>query len=105
MARLSLRAFSNYGRRLPDFLWSRIGAGAFLYFDARAFWEALGLSAANTLNVFGFRRNFNLAIDTPLDWLKVFAAVQTILLFFVGLCIRNKFRMKMSGAFRAVQVG
>jgi len=50
------------------------------------------------LNVFGFRRDFNLSIDTPLTWLKVFAAIQTILgtilLFLIGLAIRNKFRMK-----------
>ncbi|HXN87891.1 MAG TPA: pentapeptide repeat-containing protein [Methylocella sp.] len=75
------------------------GAVAFWRFDARSFAEALGLSAANTLNVFGFRRDFNLAIDdTPFAWLKVFAAGQTIfgtiLLFLFGLGIRNKFRMK-----------
>jgi hypothetical protein len=56
-----------------------IGATAFWYFDARNYGEALGLSAANTLNVFGFRRDFGLAIDTPIAWLKVFSAVQTIL--------------------------
>ena len=75
-----------------------IGAGAFWYFDARTYGEALGLSAANTLNVFGFRRDFVSAIDTPLAWLKVLAALQTILgtilLFLFGLGIRNKFRMK-----------
>ena len=75
-----------------------IGAGTFWYFDARTCGEALGLSAANTLNVFGFRRDFGLAIDTPLAWLKIFAAVQTvlgtILLFLFGLGIRNNFRMK-----------
>jgi hypothetical protein len=74
------------------------GAGAFWYFDARDYGEALGLSAANTLNVFGFRKDFNLAICTPLAWLKVFSAIQTILgtslLFLIGLGIRNKFRMK-----------
>jgi hypothetical protein len=50
------------------------------------------------LNVFGFRRDFGLAIDTPLAWLQVLAAIQTvlgtILLFLFGLGIRNKFRMK-----------
>jgi hypothetical protein len=75
-----------------------IGAGAFLYFDARTFGEALGLSAANTLNVFGFRRDLGLAIDTPLPCLKVFSAIQTIfgtiLLFLFGLGIRNRLRMK-----------
>jgi uncharacterized protein YjbI with pentapeptide repeats len=75
-----------------------VGAGAFWYSDARNIGEALGLSLANTLNVFGFRRDFNLSFDTPLAWLEVFAALQTIvgtvLLFLFGLGIRNKFRMK-----------
>jgi hypothetical protein len=75
-----------------------IGAGVFWYFDARTFGEALGLSITNTLSVFGFRRDFNLEIDTPLAWLKVFFALQiilgTILLFLFGLGIRNTFRMK-----------
>jgi hypothetical protein len=94
---------SNYGRSyvrplVALFVVAAIGAGAFWYFDARTYEEALGLSATNTLNVFGFRRDFNLSIDTPLTWLKVFAALQTILgtilLFLIGLAIRNKFRMK-----------
>jgi hypothetical protein len=75
-----------------------VGAGAFRYFDARTYEKALGLSAASTFNVFGFRRDFNLSVDTPLTWLKVVAALQTILgtilLFLIGLAIRNKFRMK-----------
>jgi hypothetical protein len=48
------------------------------------------------LNVFGFRRDFSLAIDTPFAWLEGMSAVQTILgtiLFFLfGLGVRNKFR-------------
>jgi hypothetical protein len=80
------------------FVVAAIGAGAFWYFDAETYGEALGLSAANTLNVFGFRRDFVLATETPLAWLIVFSAVQTIfgtiLLFLFGLGIRNKFRMK-----------
>ncbi|MDQ6868106.1 MAG: pentapeptide repeat-containing protein [Pseudomonadota bacterium] len=61
---------SDYGRsyRRPLgalFVVAAFGAGAFWYFDARTYGEALGLSAANTLNVFGFRRDFGLAIDTP----------------------------------------
>ncbi len=89
----------SYGRPLAGLLgvWA-IGAGAFSYFDARPCGEALGLSAANTLNVFGLLKVFNLVIDTPLAWLNVFAAVQTILgtilLFLVGLSLRNKFRLK-----------
>jgi hypothetical protein len=50
------------------------------------------------LNVFGFRKDFGLAIDTPFAWLEVMSAIQTIfgtiLLFLFGLGIRNKFRMK-----------
>ncbi|MCI0468318.1 MAG: hypothetical protein L0Y57_15180 [Beijerinckiaceae bacterium] len=75
-----------------------IGTAALWDFDARIPEEALGLSAANTLNVFGFRREFGLSVATPLPWLNVIAAVQTILgailLFLFGLGIRNKFRMK-----------
>jgi uncharacterized protein YjbI with pentapeptide repeats len=80
------------------FVVAAIGTGAYWYFDGRDYGEALGLSVANTLNVFGFRKDFDLAIDTPLAWLKVFSAVQTILgtilLFLFGLGVRNKFRMK-----------
>jgi hypothetical protein len=94
---------SDYGRGyvrplVALFVIAAIGAGAFWSFDGRTFGEALGLSAANTLNVFGFRRDFNLSIETPFAWLKILAAVQTILgtilLFLFGLGIRNKFRMK-----------
>jgi hypothetical protein len=94
---------SDYGRSYLRplgalFVVAAIGAGAFWYFDARTYGEALGLSAANTLNVFGFRRNFGLSIDTPFACLEVVSAVQTILgtilLFLFGLGVRNKFRMK-----------
>jgi uncharacterized protein YjbI with pentapeptide repeats len=96
-------ALSGYGRSYLRPLVALVvvaaaGAGAFWYFDARTYGEALGLSAANTLNVFGFRRDLGLAIDTPLAWLKAFSALQTILgtilLFIFGLGIRNKFRVK-----------
>jgi hypothetical protein len=94
---------SGYGRSyvrplVAMFVVVAIGAVAFWCFDARTFAEALGLSAANTLNVFGFRRDFGLEIDTPFAWLKVFSAIQTILgaifLFLFCLGVRNKFRMK-----------
>ncbi len=54
---------SGYGRsyfrpHIALFVIAAIGAGAFWYFDARTCGEALSLSAANTLNVFGFRRDF-----------------------------------------------
>jgi Pentapeptide repeats (9 copies) len=76
------------------------GAWAFWYFDALKPPEALGFSAANTLNLFGFRKDFFDAatIAGLLRSLKLLAAIQTILgailLFLVGLGIRNKFRMK-----------
>jgi|GEM_PF-3975037 len=42
----------SYLRPLGElFVVAGIGAGAFWYFDARTYGEALGLSAANTLNV------------------------------------------------------
>jgi hypothetical protein len=95
--------FSDYGRSylrplVALIVVAAIGAVAFWYFDARTLGEALGLSSANTLNVFGFRRDFSLSIETPFAWLKILAAAQTILgailLFLFGLGIRNKFRMK-----------
>jgi hypothetical protein len=94
---------SSYGRSYMRplgalFMVTAIGTWALWYFDARTYGEALGLSAANTLNVFGFRKDFGLAIDTPFAWLEVMSAIQTIfgtiLLFLFGLGIRNKFRMK-----------
>jgi hypothetical protein len=74
-------------------------SGAFWYFGAHAFGEALGLSVANTLNVFGFRKDFFPDSFNRLPWgLDFLAAIQsilgTILLFLFGLGIRNKFRMK-----------
>jgi hypothetical protein len=91
----------SYGRPLAGLLVvAAIGAGAFWYFEARDFWGALGLSAANTLNVFGFRKDFFDAatIEHLPPSLKILAAIQTILgailLFLFGLGIRNKFRMK-----------
>jgi hypothetical protein len=93
----------DYGRSylrplVALFVVSVIGALAFWFFDARTYGEALGLSVANALNVFGFRRDFGLTIDTPLSWLELMSAIQTILgtilVFLFGLGIRNKFRMK-----------
>jgi hypothetical protein len=96
-------SLSNYGRSyvrplVGFFMLSAVGAEVFFHFDARTYSEALGLSVANTLSVFGFSQLFNLSIDNLPSSLKVFVAVQTIvgtiLLFLVGLGIRNKFRMK-----------
>jgi hypothetical protein len=96
---------SEYGRSYARPLYAlfavaAIGAAAFWYFGAHPYGEALGLSVANTLNVFGFRKDF---FDSDfIRWqptvLKILAAAQTIvggaLLFLFGLGIRNKFRMK-----------
>ncbi len=96
---------SNYGRNyfkpfVALIVVAVIGAVVFWYFDAHTIGEALFLSAANTLNVFGFRRDFFEAscIEGQPAVLKFVAAAQTIigtiLLFLFGLGIRNKFRMK-----------
>jgi hypothetical protein len=64
------------------------------------FFQAIGLSFANTFGVLGFRKDL---IDPQVltclpGWLKAIAASQTIagivLLFLFGLAIRNRFRMK-----------
>ncbi len=73
---------------------------AFLASDPISPWQSLGLSVANTFNVFGFRKDFFEAscIEGLPAVLKFVAAAQTIigtiLLFLFGLGIRNKFRMK-----------
>ena len=61
--------------------------------------EGLGLSIANTLPFLGFIRRFHGDIykDAP-NWLEVITATQStggiILLFFLGLGLRNRFRLK-----------
>jgi uncharacterized protein YjbI with pentapeptide repeats len=68
--------FSDYGR---SYLWPLawlsavvvIGAWFIWYFDAdRTYWEALGLSAGSTFSVFGFRKDFDLAIELRLLGLR-----------------------------------
>ncbi|WGJ15440.1 pentapeptide repeat-containing protein [Methylocapsa sp. D3K7] len=95
----------DYGRSyirplIGLFVVAAIGALIFLPFKILSPWESLSLSFANTFNVFGFRKDyFDAATISNLpDLLKVLSAVQTILgtilLFLVGLGIRNRFRMK-----------
>ncbi len=96
---------SDYGRSyaLP-FLWllgvAAIGAVLLEFSDPLPIAKSFGLSAANTLNVFGFRKDlFEPAVIARLPaWLDVVAALQTILgtilLSLFGLGIRNKFRVK-----------
>ncbi len=102
-------ALSDYGR---NYWWPLIwlvfgvvpfGAGAFWLFGDLIAGRSFALSAANTLNVFGFRKDF---VDQETlkqlaafpAGLKVLSGVQTILggvlLFLFGLGIRNRFRMK-----------
>jgi uncharacterized protein YjbI with pentapeptide repeats len=95
---------SDYGRSYVwPLLWlfavAAFGAAIFRHFGALTLGESSGLSAANTLNVFGFRKDFFSDSLNSLPWgLDFLAAVQTILgtilLFLFGLGIRNKFRMK-----------
>jgi hypothetical protein len=90
----------SYCRPLAWLFWIvAFGAAMFRRFGALALGEASGLSATNTLNVFGFRKDFlDAAIECLPAPLKILAAVQTILgtilLFLFGLGVRNKFRMK-----------
>jgi hypothetical protein len=96
---------SDYGRSYARPLYALFAVAAvgmllLLLSGAVAPWQSPGLSIANTLNVFGFRKDFFDAatIEGLPPLLKILAAVQTIfgtiLLFLFGLGIRNKFRMK-----------
>jgi hypothetical protein len=98
-------AFSDFGRSylrplVALFYLALICTLAFLSSDSLSPWQSLGLSFANSLNVFGFRKDFfEPAVIARLPaWLDVISATQTILgailLFLFGLGIRNKFRMK-----------
>jgi hypothetical protein len=96
---------SDYGRSYAvPFVWllvvTAIGAMLLVFSGAFSIEKSFGLSASNTLNVFGFRKDFFDAhcIENLPAALKILAAVQTIfgtiLLFLFGLGVRNKFRMK-----------
>jgi uncharacterized protein YjbI with pentapeptide repeats len=98
-------AFTDFGRSylrplVALFYLALIGTLVFLTSDSLSPGQSLGLSFANTLNVFGFRKDFfEPAVITHLPaWLDVISAVQTILgavlLFLFGLGVRNRFRMK-----------
>jgi uncharacterized protein YjbI with pentapeptide repeats len=95
----------DYGRSyirplIGLFVVAAIGALILLPFRVLTPWQSLGLSFANTFNVFGFRKDFCDAetISKLSDPLKILSATQTILgtilLFLVGLGVRNRFRMK-----------
>ena len=98
-------AFSDFGRSylrpfVALFYLALLGTLAFMPSNSLSSWQSLGLSVANTLNVFGFRKDFFDAatIECLPTLLKILAAVQTILgailLFLLGLGIHNRFRMK-----------
>jgi len=95
---------SDYGR---SYVWPLLWLFVTALLPAPAFWlcghfcilKSLGLSFANALNVFGFRKDFFSESLNSLPWeLDFLAAVQTILgtmlLFLFGLGVRNRFRMK-----------
>jgi hypothetical protein len=96
---------SDYGRSYARPLYALFAVAAFgtlmlLLSSKLAPWQSPGLSIANTLNIFGFRKDLfdsHLIENLPAA-LEILAAVQTILgtilLFLIGLGIRNKFRMK-----------
>ncbi len=95
---------SDYGRSYVRplkglFLTALLPSFAFWLLGSFCFLKSFGLSFANTLNVFGFRKDFFPDSLISLPWgLDFLAAIQTILgtilLFLFGLGIRNKFRMK-----------
>jgi Pentapeptide repeats (9 copies) len=96
---------SDYGRSYARPLYALFVVAAFgtlvlVLSGALALWQSLGLSFANTLNVFGFRKDFfdSHVVENLPAALKILAAVQTILgtilLFLFGLGVRNRFRMK-----------
>jgi hypothetical protein len=108
VARLADRALwllSDYGRSYARPLYAlfavaAVGTLLLLLSGAVAPWQSLGLSAANTLNVIGFRKDFfepSMIAHLPAG-IEVVAAIQTILgtilLFLFGLGVRNRFRMK-----------
>ena len=91
---------SDYARPLYALIAvAAFGTLVLLLSSALAPWQSLRLSLANTFNVFGFRKDFFDAatIECLQTLLQILAAVQTILgailLFLLGLGIRNRFRM------------
>ena len=99
-------ALCEYGRSYALPLWylfATIAIGTLLFWYHLRwghFGKAACLSFANTFGAFGFRRDFidpNL-VESLSGWLKVASAAQTIvgvvLLFFFGVAVRNRFRMK-----------
>jgi uncharacterized protein YjbI with pentapeptide repeats len=90
----------SYVRPLTGLLITPAAGVLPLWWHLCGFWQAVGHSLANTFGVFGFRRELiGSEVLTALPGLlKVLAASQTaagiVLLFLLGLAIRNRFRMK-----------
>ena len=77
-----------------------LGAGALWCWGCMSGWTAAGLSFSNIFRFFGFQRvHFEPEIINSLPFpLEVMTAVQTVvgfvLLFLLGLGLRNRFRLK-----------
>ena len=56
--------------------------------------KAAGLSFANIFAFFGFHSRFDMKWSGDSNWLIAFTGLETILLFFLGLGLRNQFRLK-----------
>jgi uncharacterized protein YjbI with pentapeptide repeats len=90
----------SYVRPLTGLLITVLVGIPFFWWHLAGFWQAVGHSLANTFGVLGFRRELIGAdVLTALPGLlKLFAGAQTVagivLLFLLGLAIRNRFRMK-----------
>jgi hypothetical protein len=90
----------SYVRPLTGLLITVLAGVLPFWWHLSQFWQAVGLSLANTFGVFGFRRELigSEVLACLPGLLKVLAASQTVtgivLLFLLGLAIRNRFRMK-----------
>ncbi len=90
----------SYVRPLTGLLVTAAAGILPFWWHLSGFWQAAGLSLANTFGVLGFRRDLigSEVLACLPGLLKVLAAVQTVagivLLFLLGLAIRNRFRMK-----------
>lgn len=97
---------SDYGRSYSRPLWGLLFTASFgfalLYwhFGMYHFGTSIALGFANTFGALGFRKDFfsSSFIESLPGWLKAVAALQTIigtiLLFLLGLALRNRFRTK-----------
>lgn len=69
-----------------------------LWSDWDAVFDSAGLSFANIFVFFGFHERFDMKWSGDSNWLIAFTGLETILgfilLFFLGLGLRNQFRLK-----------